>query len=176
MREIQSVLKLPRKQSVCVLSGLQRKKIALFRKNSLSENHTNLANRAAETKRQFKFPPGLTTDAHDVLAHRSLKQTHSKSLKANIQDGFSSKPEWWFCSCNMNCNFQRKKALIHAPKFQIRKHYLTSDLGSWISNPDVKEANPKTLLHLSQMKLPFSLLFPFNLQQYLLWIDEQLTT
>lgn len=34
-------------------------------------------------------------------------------------------------------------------KFQIRKHYLTSDLGSWISNPNVKEVNPKMLLHLS---------------------------
>jgi len=72
MRGIQSVPKLPRKQCLCAEWFIEEK-IALFRKNSLSENGTNLGNRAAETKRQFKFPPGPTTGVHKVLTHRSLK-------------------------------------------------------------------------------------------------------
>lgn len=156
MREIQSVFKLPRKHSVCVVSGLQRKKQHCLEKNSLSENCTNLANRPAETKRQFKFPPGPMTGVCKVLTQRSLKQTRHKSLKASIYNGFSSTPELQFCSCSINNEFRGKKGTYtHTQnylnlRFKKRK-YLIYITGSWISNVNFKEANPKILLCFSQL-------------------------
>lgn len=61
MREIQSVLKLPRKQSGCVVSGLGRKKIALFRKTSLSENHTNFQTDLLKQRGSSNSHQALTT-------------------------------------------------------------------------------------------------------------------
>lgn len=163
MREIQSVLKLPRKQSVCVASGLQRGK----KQHCLGKTAFQ---RVAQTQQTDLWKQRGSSNSHQtqrlVFAKFSLKDISNLQMQAFIMD----------LAAHRNCSFV---LAILAVIFRKESPYTYTKLSKFVIKREklfniqiwgvrlqilILKSNPKALFYHFQIKLPFSpsLLLIFN--------------